>query len=194
MKTNKSTKLLVATLLSISLLAGCTAEEDGKIPDGKPQVEDLSEDVEKEEPEEEKEEPKEERGDKAIVLGETIEFDDFNVTVTKVDIVKSYDDKPLLRITYDYKNTGDEEQSPFMSINFKGFQDGIEVEDFIVSDDIDLGLGQKKLKGGGELKDIQAGVGIEDLEKELNVEMKEFLTFKDNVVYTLDVVPKDLQK
>lgn len=194
MKTNKSTKLLVATLLSISLLAGCTAEEDGKIPDGKPQVEDLSEDVEKEEPEEEKGEPKEERGDKAIVLGETIEFDDFNVTVTKVDIVKSYDDKPLLRITYDYKNTSDEEQSPFMSINFKGFQDGIEVEDFIVSDDIDLGLGQKKLKGGGELKDIQAGVGIEDLEKELNVEMKEFLTFKDNVVYTLDVVPKDLQK
>lgn len=130
--------------------------------------------------------PVEEPDDKTIVLGKTIHFDDFEITVTELKIVDTWDETQCLRITYDWKNTSDKEMTPAFSFIFKAFQNDVEVDNLTISDDVDLGPGQKSVKPGGSITGAHDSVGIEDINAPLLLELSELLSF-DDVVYSLEI-------
>lgn len=122
------------------------------------------------------------KGDQ-IVIGTPIVFDKFTVTITKLSIVKDWDDKPVLKINYDWENTGDESVMASFTFLIKGFQDGVETDDTSISDEIDLGLGQKEVRPGGKVS-AEDSVGIADMAKPLELELTELFSFSDGA-YTM---------
>lgn len=72
-----------------------------------------------------------------------------------------------------------------MTFMLKAFQDGVETTDVFMVKGLDLGLGQKEVRPAGQIEGAQAVVGIDDLNKELELELDELLSFKDNPYTTL---------
>lgn len=130
--------------------------------------------------------PGEVTDDKTIVIGKPIKFDGFEMVVTELRIVDTWDETKALRITYDWKNTSEKEMTPAFCFLFKSFQNKVEVEGITISDDIDLGPGQKMVKPGGEIKGAHDGVPIEDMNQPLLIELSELFSL-DDVVYSLEI-------
>lgn len=122
--------------------------------------------------------PKEES--KELVLDQPITLGDFEVTVKEYRLSKDYDGKDVLVITYNWKNNSNETTAPYMSIMFKGFQDGVETDDMLFVDDVDLGVGQKEVKPGASIENCFATVGITDLSKPLELELDELITLSSD--------------
>lgn len=118
-----------------------------------------------------------------LELGKTISFDDFDFTLTGLSLTKDYKGNDVLKISYDWVNTGDEATSPFVTFNLLAFQDGVETEDAYFVDDIDLGLGQKEVKPKGKIS-AEDGLGIADITKPLELELSELISF-DDLTYTM---------
>lgn len=188
-------KLIVALagLCTTAMLASCGGSKGGDKPAASETAtqttseESKAEEVTSAETEASKKESKSDSSSK-IVLGEPIEVsDEIEVTVKSFSVVKDYQDKPVLKIVYDFKNNGDDEAAPFLAVIFKGFQDGVECgNDVTISDDIDLSIGQKTIKAGSQLENVEAEIGIEDMDKPLSVELSELISFSDTV-FTYDI-------
>ena len=128
-----------------------------------------------------------------IRLNEPIKFDDFIITIKDLHVFPSDSEEYpyFLRVDYDWENTGKEKSSPFMTFSLTGFQDGVETNsDYYFSDNLDLGKGQKEVKSGGKIIDAQEPVGIDDIDKPIDIELNESFSFDENT-YTL--VIKDLK-
>ena len=192
--------LLLSALLVLSACGETAPKEEPKKKET-PKVEEKKEEKPAEEKaeepakaEEKKEEPKEaEKDDKTIKLGEKIEFKDFDITIKSFAKVKDSDGKPALKYVYDFTNRKDDKTMPFMDFSLKGFQDGIEVDDwFFVIEGVDLGIGQKKIKSGVTLENAEDVIAIPDESKPLELELSESFSF-DDTVYTITVDPKTLK-
>lgn len=190
---------IILVLLVATTLVACSPEttqteqpavEQAEEPAEEPKEEPKEEPVAEEPKEEPAEEPAEESSDTKIELGKPITLGDYEVTVQKFEVVKDWEDKDVLKITYDWKNNSDKDQSAIFAVNFKAFQDGIEngVE-MILSDFIDLGIGQKDVRAGYGQEGVETGIMI-DTTKPIEIELSELISFGGNK-YTIVLEPGD---
>ena len=192
-----NTKKIVALLLALVLiLASCGGNEENseQTEEPKENVENTDSKVSENEVENESTDNSKEKEsekattDNAIKIGEPIEFEKFTITIKEFLTGESYDGDPILIVNYDWENTGEEANMPFMTFSLKGFQDGVETNDNVfVVDGVDLGIGQKEVKSGGKITDAQTVVGIDDMDKPLELELSESLSFNNTTyTYTID--------
>ena len=129
--------------------------------------------------------------DGGLVLGKPIEFSDFTLTIKEFKIVADDEGNKGLKYTYDWENTGDKSNMPFMTFDLKGFQDGVETDDKIfMANDVDLGIGQKEVRKGGKVT-AEGVVDIDDMNKPLELELTESFSFSDD---SYELVIEDLSK
>ena len=122
-----------------------------------------------------------------IVLGRAITIGDYVVTVQSIGKGTDYEGNNILVINYDFTNNSDTEQMASFAVNFTAYQNGIETDSFLMSDDIDLGIGQKKIKPGTTITGVQTGAVLED-DSVLTIELDELISF-DDLVFTIEVDP-----
>ena len=125
-----------------------------------------------------------------IVLGRPITIGDYEVTVQSIGKGTDYEGNSILVINYDFTNNSNREQMASFAVNFTAYQNGIETDSFLISDDIDLGIGQKKIKPGTTITGVQTGAVLED-DSVLTIELDELISF-DEVVFTIEVDPASL--
>ena len=125
-----------------------------------------------------------------IVLGRPITIGDYEVTVQSIGKGTDYEGNSILVINYDFTNNSNREQMASFAVNFTAYQNGIETDSFLMSDDIDLGIGQKKIKPGTTITGVQTGAVLED-DSVLTIELDELISF-DEVVFTIEVDPASL--
>lgn len=105
------------------------------------------------------------------------DFGTFKIKFTGARIEKDFSGIDALVLTYDWENTGTEAQSPYVTFSLKGFQDGVETEPFTVVMDSNIGEGQREVKAGGKISGAETIVGISDINKPLDIELDEWLSF-----------------
>ncbi len=125
-----------------------------------------------------------------IVLGRPITIGDYVVTVQSIGKGTDYEGNNIIVINYDFTNNSDTEQMASFAVNFTAYQNGIETDSFLISDDIDLGIGQKRIKPGTTITGVQTGAVLED-DSVLTIELDELISF-DEVVFTIEVDPASL--
>lgn len=126
-----------------------------------------------------------------IKLGKLITIGDYEVTVQSIEKDVDYTGNDILVITYDFKNNNDDEQMASFAVNFTAYQNGIELDRSIMSDDVDLGIGQKKIKPGATISGVQAGVVLDD-DSLVTIEMDELISF-DDLVFIIEVDPVNVK-
>lgn len=126
--------------------------------------------------------------DNTIVLGQPITLGDVEMTITELSIVNDYLDNPGLKVTYEWTNNSNEEAAPFTTFSLIGFQDNTKTRGVLVSNDVDLGLGQKEVKPGETITAVD-GIVIADMSKPMLLELSGDFPF-DDVVYSMTI--KDL--
>lgn len=169
-------KKLIATLLILSMafaLSACGGGGEKKAESDKPTTTENTE----------KTETKKETKGGEIVLNQPIEFKDFTITIKSFSVVKDYDGNPVLKMVYDWENTGEDADAPFLTFTVKGFQDGVQTDDMVISESIDLGIGQKEVKPGGIISDAEEGIGITAMDKPFEIEIATLMNFDDENVY-----------
>ncbi|AXY24778.1 hypothetical protein CL176_01405 [Suicoccus acidiformans] len=129
---------------------------------------------------------------KKIELDEVMEIGDYKITFTDFELGNDYEGNPVLIITYDWENVSDKEMIPFMSYSLTGYQDGVETSTVGYVEGLNLETGQKNVKPGGKVTDAQTTIGIEDLNKPLLLEIKEFFSFESGYDYAIELDLNDL--
>lgn len=187
----KNLYAISAVLLSVFLLAACTSDEQVEKPNT-PSKEAVEQEEVNEEEVVEEEVAEDEVEDKTIKVGETISFEDFDITINKFSLGKDYEGKDALVIDYSWENTGENNQSPFMTFSIKGYQDNVETDMTIMMDGVDLSSGQKDIKPGGKIDDGQDSIGLSDLSQPLTIELSETFSFNSEV-YSLEINPSEIK-
>jgi|SRR5690625_610973 len=141
--------------------------------------ENAEEDLEEEETDIE-EEIEDDNSGNEIILGQPIDLGEYVITVQNYSLGTDYEGNDALIIEYDWVNNSDESVSPFITFTLKGFQDGVETDDVFMVDGVDLSIGQKEVRPGGEIEGAQDVVGIDDISKTLELELDELISFDDN--------------
>ena len=178
-------KKFLVLLLAGMFLVGCSTKQEEKKTSDSTKTE--------EKKEEKKAEKKEEKSSNSIELNKEMKIGKYSIVFTEYKIIKSTDNKPVLRVTYNWKNNDDKPVAPFMSFSLKGFQDKVETDNMVpVIENVDLGKGQKEIKPGGEIKGAHAIVGIESLDKTLTLELDEFVSFNKKP-FTVELNLKDIK-
>lgn len=200
---SKKVKWIIIVVLGLAAIGAIFGNSDDKKDEPKQEVNKTVKDDEKKQDvidftkkdaEEEKVEEKVEEdnsADNTIEIGKTISFDKFDITITKVEKVKDYNSKPVLKLTYTWTNKSEKTTAPFMTFTLKGFQDGVETDNWIMSDSIDLGIGQKQIKPGATIENCEAGLMITDESKPIDIELLESFSF-NNTVYSMTLNPNEL--
>jgi hypothetical protein len=124
--------------------------------------------------------------DRTIVIGKTIRFDDFEITVTELKVVEDLDDKYGLRITYDWKNTGKDDLTPSFCFVFSSYQNNVKLEGAVVSDDVDYDSGLNLIGAGGTVKGAHDAVPIDEINTPLRLELSEMFPLEE-IHYTLEI-------
>ncbi|QQK78664.1 DUF5067 domain-containing protein [Salicibibacter cibi] len=127
-----------------------------------------------------------------IVIGESMEIDDYTLTVQDYTLSTDHDGDDVLVIEYDWVNNSDENASPFMTFIFTGYQDGVETDSEGIVEDVDLETGQNDVQPGGEVEGAETTVGINDMDEELELELDVLLSF-DSDPYTTTIDLEDLE-
>lgn len=125
-----------------------------------------------------------------IVLGQPIEFDTFTIAITSFETSTDYDGNPILIYTYDWENTGDETQSPFVTFDITGFQNGVSTEISPFSETVDYGSGQVEVRPEGRVEGAQGAVGLTSVDEPVELELTELFSFDSNA-YTTTINPSD---
>ena len=142
--------------------------------------------------EEKKEVTEEKKDDKKIELNKEMKVGKYSITFTEYKIVKDSDNKPALRVTYDWKNEDDKSVAPFVTFSLKEFQNNVETDSMrILLKDVDLGKGQKEVKPGGKIQGAHTVVGIDSLDKPLTLELDEIISF-DSKPLTVELNLSDI--
>ena len=127
--------------------------------------------------EEESEEVEEELSGNEIVLGEPINLGDYVMTIKGYELATDYEGKNALVVTYDWTNNSDDTVAPFLTFRLKGFQNGVETDDVFMVDGVDLGTGQNDARPGSTIENAQTVVGVDDLDTEMELALKELFSF-----------------
>ena len=114
-----------------------------------------------------------------IVIGQPITIGDYEITVQDYSLTTDYEGKDVLKVIYDWINSGDSDTAAFMTFTWKGFQNGIEIDNAPFSDDIDHGIGQKDVRAGSSQEGVEAGFVLEDTSP-VEIELEESFSFSSN--------------
>lgn len=108
---------------------------------------------------------------------------DYAISFTGCTTAKDYEGKDVIIVSYDFTNNSDEATSAALALYVKAFQNGIELENGIVIDDID------GYNSDNYMKDIKPGVTLNVQEafvlsdtSSVEFEASEFISFSDDVV------------
>lgn len=162
--------LIAAAASVLLLLAGC-ASGDPAAPAAPAQESSAPETVAPAPEESTSEEPTEEPSD-----------GDYAVTIDKAKQAKDYDGKPALVVNFTFTNNSDDTANFMFAVHAKAFQDGIELESAIISDN-------KVYDGADSMKDIKPGKSIKvqnayllDGKADVTVEVTELISFDDTLL------------
>lgn len=191
MKLHKSLLLFGASALLLSACGdeGSTEDSEATV---QPETEEVADEPEVVETasEEEVEEPADTSTE--IVIGEPIEFDTFTVTIKDFETTTDYDGNPMLIYTYDWVNTGEETESPFMTFDITGFQSGVSTEASPFSENVDYGSGQVEVRPEGAIEGAQGAIGLTSVDEPVELELTEIFSFDDKA-YTTTINPSEYQ-
>lgn len=198
-------KKLVVFLSLLFALSACGANQEKQNTEKDGSVSEVSEEASsKEEEQSTKSEESQEssgkdtgkelpEGYEYFELGKPVDFGDFKVTIKKLEIVKDADDKPALKYTYDFENTGKEQISP-SSFVILGFQDKIQVDrnpPTFYEGEVNY-QGSTGVLPGGVLKDGEGAIKLDNTEDELLLELVPTASIK-YTTYMMGVDPKTLK-
>lgn len=112
-----------------------------------------------------------------IVLGQPFDIGDYTITIQSFTVGHDYEDKPALIFTYDWTNNSEETISPMMTYSATAFQDGVETGDVFIVEEADLASALEDVRPGVTVTGLQDYVGIDDMDKPLEFEFDEFISF-----------------
>lgn len=117
------------------------------------------------------------------------ELGKYAVEISSYKLAKDYEGKPAIVIEYQFTNNSDDAANFMTALNYKAFQDGIELETAIIADDnvYDSGASMKDIKTGKTLTVYSAYV-LSDETKPVECEVTELISFDDKkVVKTFEI-------
>lgn len=105
----------------------------------------------------------------------------YEVAILDAALAKTYDGKPAVVITYEWKNNSDKAAAFITSILPKVFQDGVECSVAVLDlkSKVDIQAQMKQIKPGVTLK-VFCAYGISDKTKPIQVEVAEIFTLDDS--------------
>lgn len=166
--------MAAASMGAVLLLSGCGAST------GEPEVAPAPAETVAAEPAPEIEAPAEEPAAESA----------FTVEITGSHQTKDYEGKPTLVVDFTFTNGSDEATAFLFAVSDKAFQEGVQLETAIVTDD-------KKYDSGNAMKEIKPGTTIEvqsayllDGKSEVTIEVTESFSFSDAMLATATIAVK----
>jgi len=117
---------------------------------------------------------------------------DYAVEIKGARLVKDYEDKPAILITYAWTNNSDKTTSAMVAVIGKAFQDGVQMEPAILYDveGYEAGNSTKDVRPGTTI-DIQSAYVLTSDTSTVEFELSELISFSDNIV-SMDFDPAAL--
>lgn len=133
--------------------------------------------------------------DKAEVSAEDkTSLGDYSVEISNCRVVKDYEGKPAIIVTYKYtNNSGDTPTSFFVAFDDAAYQDGIGLNEAFFLDDgveYDSESQSKEIKKGSTI-DVEVAYRLNDSETPVEIEISELFSFDDKTITkTFDIKEK----
>lgn len=108
------------------------------------------------------------------------ETGEFAVTIDGARTGTDYAGEPILIVTYTFTNNGEEPQTFMWAFSDKAFQNGVELDGFVVSDEVDSVAKTKELKPGATIE-VQSAFALDD-QSEVTVEVSELWSLSDKII------------
>ena len=132
------------------------------------------------------EEPTEEPQASGTVSGD---LGDHHVEITGASLTKSYDDRPVIVVTYAWTNNSEDTTSAMVALLETAYQDGIELDSAIILNDssYDLTSSTKNIRPGTTI-DIQNAYYLDSETSTVEFEISELFSFlsDDSITATFD--------
>ena len=108
----------------------------------------------------------------------------YNVVIKSCRLAEDYKGTPIVIVTYEFTNNSDDATSFSFSVTDSVFQNGIGLNECYVVDDSANYSSDNQLKDikPGSTLDVEVAYTLNDNETDLEVEVKELISFKDTVV------------
>lgn len=106
--------------------------------------------------------------------------DKFGISIDSSSLGKDYKGEPILIVNYTFMNNSDKTQNFMFAFSDKAFQNGVELDSLVVSDEVDISSQLKDIKPGATIA-IQSGYALDD-DSDVTVEISELWNFKDEII------------
>ena len=110
---------------------------------------------------------------------------DFKCVVKGAKVTKDWEGKDAVLITYEFTNNSDSPMSFDGALNDKLYQDGIELESAILSDDNESKLLDTVDLKPGITKEVKKAYLLRNKDSEIEVEIQEIFSFGDDMIKTV---------
>lgn len=110
---------------------------------------------------------------------------DFKCVVKGAKVTKDWEGKDAVLITYEFTNNSDSPISFDGSLDDKLYQDGIELESAILSDDNESKLLDTVDLKPGITKEVKKAYLLRNKDSEIEVEIQEIFSFSDDMIKTV---------
>lgn len=119
---------------------------------------------------------------------------DYSVEISDCRVVKDYEGKPAIIVTYKYtNNSGDTPTSFFVAFDDAAYQDGVGLnEAYFLGDNVeyDSESQSKEIKKGSTI-DVEVAYKLNDSETPVEIEISELFSFDDKTITkTFDIKEK----
>ena len=159
MKISKKITFMLSAILATGILTACSSNDSTNNNQQATQQES-----------QQKEEPTVDSSNMAINSNK------WNSNMVSAEKVTDYNGKPVLKLVYGFENIGEESAAPFTSVQYKAFQNGVELDSLVISNDIDSGIGQKEILPGGKIENAETGFLLSD-DSEVTIHVEDWISF-----------------
>ena len=97
-----------------------------------------------------------------------VEKPEIELSIKSTEIKKDYKDEPFLLVTYKFKQNTDEAKGFYLLVSDTAYQNGIELDDIVISDDLDSSTATTKIMPGVEFE-VQQGYKLRDTESDVQL-------------------------
>lgn len=112
----------------------------------------------------------------------------YNVTVKSAKIVKDWEGKDTVKITYEFTNNASDSASFDIALSDNLYQNGIGLESTLLSDNDDVDLGFDVKIKPGTTKEVSKVYILRDTKTPIDVEIEEWISFSDEkLTYTVEL-------
>ena len=121
------------------------------------------------------------------------ELGDYHVEIKSASLAQDYKGNPAIVVTYAWTNNSDDTTSSMTAVSCSAFQDGVELETAIITDDsYDSDSFMTEVRPGTTI-DIQAAFVLPNTTSIVEVEVGEWITFEsDPPIAYMEVNPSEL--